>query len=69
MKVLVSYVIENGSKQKFKSEVINTFTGSNLPYNQCEPPSVDAVYKWMEQKREALKNEGTLTLLGMSKVK
>ncbi|MEX0648271.1 MAG: hypothetical protein WD139_10830 [Balneolaceae bacterium] len=69
MKVFISYVIENGSKQKFGSEVINTFIGSNLPYNQCEPPSIDEVHKWMEQKRDVLKNEGTLTILGMSKVK
>jgi len=68
MKVLVSYVIENGSGQKFGSEVIKTF-GSNLPFNRCEPPSVEEVSKWMEQKQEELKNEGTLTLLGMSKVK
>lgn len=68
MKVLVSYVIENGSKQKFRSEVIKTF-GSNLPFNRCEPPSVDEVNRWMEQKQDEMKDKGRLTLLGMSKVK
>lgn len=68
MKVLVSYVIENGSKQKFRSEVIKTF-GSNLPFNKCEPPSLDEVNKWLEQRSDELKKEGKLTLLGMSKVK
>lgn len=68
MKVLVSYVIENGLNQKFSSEVITTF-GSNLPFNKCEPPSVDEVNRWIEKRRDELKIEGTITLLGMSKVK
>lgn len=68
MKVFVSYVVENGSQQKYKSEVIKTF-GSNLPFNKCEPPSMEEVNKWMERRQDELKDEGKLTLLGMSKVK
>lgn len=57
MKVLVSYVIENESKQTFRSEIIKTF-GSNLPFNKCEPPSVDEVKQMVGTKMRRIKKRG-----------